>query len=462
MATPYFGSSTKKIPKPGENHIDALLLKRKWGRQFGQGATITYSFPDQNSAWSSDYTDDSITVMEPYDAEFRAMLPGERVMFRKALKTWEEVANIKFKEVADGGSSAGEIRIALSGVVTGNFAGWAYAPKSEPYGGDIWLSPTYFDRAFDKGEGSGQYLTLLHEIGHALGLAHPFEGKHQLPTETDSYAYTVMSYTDHPSASIYPTTPMVYDIAALQYIYGANTETRKGNTTYKFSSSEEVVESIWDAGGTDVIDVSNQRLPTFVDLRGGRLSSIGRTNLGDRATNNVGVAFGANIENAIGSRFQDHLTGNNLKNRLVGGDGGDYLLGHRGRDRLIGGRGGDVLQGGRGKDFLNGGKGGDVYQYTNTNQGSDVIKSFKRGQGDKLSFSKSQFGGLRNGKLVNKRFVANTTGLASNTDQRFVFNTTSNTLLYDADGSGAQAAVTIATFRNDANLRAKDIIIGTA
>lgn len=50
------------------------------------------------------------------------------------------------------------------------------------------------------------------------------------------------------------------------------------------------------------------------------------------------------IENAVGSRRSDLLTGSNADNRLEGGDGGDTLDGTAGSDTLDGGRGRDTVQ----------------------------------------------------------------------------------------------------------------------
>lgn len=65
-------------------------------------------------------------------------------------------------------------------------------------------------------KGSLAYEALLHEIGHALGLKHPFEGEHKLPEELDNTENTVMSYnhTKWPNYTFRP-----FDIKALNYLY---------------------------------------------------------------------------------------------------------------------------------------------------------------------------------------------------------------------------------------------------
>ena len=65
------------------------------------------------------------------------------------------------------------------------------------------------------------------------------------------------------------------------------------------------------------------------------------------------------IENVIGSRFGDLITGNDGPNLLDGGDGKDSLYGGEGMDVLKGGNGNDLLKGEKGSDLLEGQGGND-------------------------------------------------------------------------------------------------------
>jgi len=184
---------------------------------------------------------------------------------------------------------------------------------------------------------------------------------------------------------------MVYDMLAIQDKYGADMSTRAGDTTYGFNSNAgedyydftkypKVVFTIWDGGGNDTLDASfkdstiNQR----IDLTPGAYSDVGGL------INNIGIAFGAIIENAIGGAGNDIITGNAADNHLVGGDGNDQLFGQGGNDLLDGGNGDDILQGdgtllgGDGNDQLTGFSGNDLLDGGN---GNDVLSG---GAGDDI------------------------------------------------------------------------------
>jgi Ca2+-binding RTX toxin-like protein len=207
--------------------------------------------------------------------------------------------------------------------------------------GDLFLNNTSDTNQPDKIGVAGSYgfETLLHEIGHTLGLEHP--GNYNaggggtdapyLTGEKDSKRYTVMSYNS-PFGTVSPETPMLYDIAAIQQLYGANFNTRSGDTVYRWD--KPFVATIWDGGGNDTIDASNWSNVT-IDLNEGEFSSIG-------LDANLAIAFGVTIENAIGGTGDDILIGNQVSNRLEGGASADTLTGGAGADVLIGGAGSDT------------------------------------------------------------------------------------------------------------------------
>lgn len=338
-------------PVSNTTAIDALIIGQQWGTDQGTGISITYSIPGTSAYWLTDYGSG-----EP--DSWSGLSSSQSDYFRMALAAWAEVADITFVEVEDD-ITYGEIRVAFSQAVTDSddSSGWAYVPGLQPEAGDIWLDPTQGD---SYAPGTSGYSTLLHEIGHALGLAHPFEANTVngavLTDEQNSTQYSVMSYTDYDGVGntftetspghysyidVQPTTPMLYDILAIQYLYGPNMNTRTGDDVYTFSNSQAVFEAVWDAGGIDTFDLSNQTLAVTVNLIAGEFSSIGIKEVWDNgivvegATDNIAIAYDVTIENVIGGSADDQLIGNAADNQFTGGQGNEIITGADGVDTAI-------------------------------------------------------------------------------------------------------------------------------
>ena len=273
------------IALSGTRVIDALLVSTSWSKSVGSEASITYSFPQESSLWRNDYGLGEPEGLVPLTAT-------QQNNFIQALELISDVANIRFTRVEDNENTHGDIRAAFSSVVIPSAAAWAYIPNTgntSEEDGDVWFNTSVTDMEV----GSMGFSTVLHELGHSLGLKHSFKGElsnnNVLSTEQDSSQYTMMSYTDYEGAgqvytdngggrySAYTTretTPMLYDILALQYLYGANTTTRLGDDVYTFSNTQGELKTIWDAGGIDTIDLSNQSLDMQVNLNDGEFSQL--------------------------------------------------------------------------------------------------------------------------------------------------------------------------------------------
>ncbi|TCO69870.1 DUF4214 domain-containing protein [Chromatocurvus halotolerans] len=352
MATPTSSSTpVTTIPFLGDNAVDSLLFGNKWGGGLGSGVELTFSFPEGQAYFSRDYG--SYEGAEWYDG-WSPLSPGQRDSAREALAAIGAVADIRFSETLDNEFEVGEIRLAITeSRVEEGFSAWAYLPSTRPAGGDIWLGNNDF-----AGQAiaplSSEFFTVLHEIGHALGLKHPFDDEKGNgarlpggPAGTDNYFYTIMSYTSDPTGNDYypdryPTTPMLLDIQALQYLYGENRRHAGGDNTYVFSDTGRYWETIWDSGGIDTIDYQAAKTGATIDLRQGSWSSLGqpiefRSNGFVQYTDErtVWIAFGTEIEEALGGEAGDTLYGNDLDN---------YLYGHWGEDALYGFDGDDILR----------------------------------------------------------------------------------------------------------------------
>ncbi|MDK0545431.1 hypothetical protein P6O83_15980, partial [Clostridium perfringens] len=76
-------------------------------------------------------------------------------------------------------------------------------------------------------------------------------------------SYNEGTYVTNANGSL---TPMIYDIAAVQYMYGANMSTNAGNTTHTLDGSQ-VAKTIWDASGTDLLTSGSYSGGVTLDLR---------------------------------------------------------------------------------------------------------------------------------------------------------------------------------------------------
>ena len=354
------------VAPSGDDALDSLLALVSW-RSPGAGTRITYSFAGPDSVWEDGYG--------PELADWRPLTAEQQAAVRAALARWERLAPIEFVEVADDQDGSGVMRFARTGEAP---TAQAYLPSAAEQGGDVWLGYASFGDDADLSPGTYGFATLIHEIGHALGLKHPHDTDGSgvvLPAWVDWIGASIMSYRSAPAESVtagysvefYPTTPMPLDVVAIRHLYGGRGDASRGDDRYRFLPGERIFETIDDSGGNDTLDWSARHDAALIDLEPGAASELGEP---FRAMRVSGVPFvsaetlwisaGSVIENALGGSGDDAISGNGADNTLRGGSGDDRLAGLGGDDRLDGGAGRDLLLGGSGFDLLLGGSGEDV------------------------------------------------------------------------------------------------------
>jgi serralysin len=437
---------------------------------------LTFSFP---TSLSGDHSSDG--TFEPLTADQKAAVLA-------ALAAFEDVADVTFTKVNGNNGNNGDLRFHSLGSLDAEY-GEAFAGYPGPGGGgDVFFAASnfeYHDQLNPQiGQGHG-FVTYLHEIGHAMGLGHAgdyLDGSSSYQDHAtyvqDTEQYTVMSYFrafdggadifDAEGNQRFAQTLMLYDIAALQTIYGAATATRTGDTVYgfnataggfyDFAANEYPIVCIWDAGGEDTLDFSGYSDPTRLDLRAGAYSNT------PLLTRNVSIAFGTTIENAVGGSGKDSIAGNGAGNDLRGRDGNDNLRGLGGRDALHGQDGNDKLDGGLGKDTLRGGEGRDkfVFSVAPGAANADTIIGF-RSADDVIHLERSLFKSIASSDgsvLKNGQFHASASGTAHDRSDRILYDTTDGKLYWDRDGNrSTYEAQHFATLRNHPALEAEDFLI---
>ncbi|MBY0611641.1 MAG: M10 family metallopeptidase C-terminal domain-containing protein [Beijerinckiaceae bacterium] len=341
------------------------------------GGTVTYAF-DPTSAWT----------------------PTEQAALTSGLALWSAEANISFSLTASVSTANFTFRRGTdksayeSNAVTQGTIGSSTDGSPTATGSFISIDTSQYGfgplGSFATA-GGYTYNTLVHEIGHLIGLGHAgaYNGNVVSSTQQfsayDSRLWTIMSYID-PSdrtakyygsypvtgtnwGGYYGTTPMMLDILAAQRLYGRATSgpLASGGQIFGFNSNiggsvgqyfnftvnSHPVVTLWDGGVNNTLNLSGFSANATINLNPGTFSSAGGL------VNNIGISGDTTIETAISGS---------------------------GSDTIIGSAANNVLDGGLGNDTLTGDAGADTFVYK-TGYGLDTITDFNAAEGDRIDLS---------------------------------------------------------------------------
>lgn len=353
--------SRKRRRRSAQSYINALDTGQKWG-----SLSLKYYFYNTTDPAPSDnYTR-------------RNWTDTQKTNYREALSKWSSVSALSLQETLVIGEA--DIKLILLDDPGYPYLGHAYFP------GDARKGQNYvsYNNAADKDftVGSYDYITMVHEMGHTLGLAHPHDTGGSSSTfpgastwsnlgvnQQNQTVYTVMSYNDL-NGPITPNTvqsygfiggPMAYDIAVMVRKYGVVAK-NIGNNTYLLPSGNTIgvyFETIKDTGGLDTISAAGSNTPARIDLRdatlnanGGNLSKV------DGVYGGFTIAKGTHIEGAIGGNNNDVIIGNNRRNVLQGRGGNDIIHTGGGNNTVYAGAGNDkiIVRGANNRIFAQSGR----------------------------------------------------------------------------------------------------------
>ena len=406
----------------GNAEINSLLMNNKWDFSDPDGE-LTYSYYEGDVAYEAFYPTGSTgnpKAVSAYGGNNTAILD-------KAFELWDDIVDFEFLKVTEVTSSnnIGELRVAYTDRSSGA-AAFAFGPGNYVNNGDVFFEiedtdiageNDFLDTADASYKQSFNFFAAIHEIGHALGLSHPFDGSSAdgttLDPSVDNFRKSVMSYVQKDrnlkfsyndagqniSETFLASSPMMLDIEAVTFTYGRENDLSKAtDTIFNFSPTNEngtyeKIHTIVDSGGADVFDASSFTRASSINLTPGTFSSLGHYSVDEQINDLVSIWGEGNralFENAVANQDASASASNSyypvvsrkavftgednvgisagsLIEKAIAGSGDDTITGNSLDNYLTGGAGDDTISGGAGFDiaiFT-----GDRSEYTITNSG---------------------------------------------------------------------------------------------
>jgi serralysin len=344
-------TKVKNVKFPSGNiYIDSLLFNGcKWDWEQGDKKTLTYYFCNKLDFKNNKIAKELIKSLKTGYLEIKVLdwKEKEKHSMIKGLKIWTQIIGmpdpIEVKDIKDANlkwyicnpidKKIGAVQIGP--MLKDKYLGYGFYFRHK---GNLW------ENSLEMG-GDG-FLTILHEVGHSLGLSHPhssniskggikFPGvlnkRHKGEYGLNNIMYTVMSYNKEnyditESENILPHTPGPLDIVAIQYLYGINTNYKKGNNTYFLfdTNKKNNYNCIFDSGGKDMIVYKGNKA-VILDLRPGIIKEEGKiTNINKIKGSNTGFTISKNtvIENVISGSGDDQIQQVDSVSNIIDGNMG--------------------------------------------------------------------------------------------------------------------------------------------
>jgi Ca2+-binding RTX toxin-like protein len=363
-----------------EDHYKVLIYEgtKKWS-----GTSFTYSF-----AQSPVFSDISKYSLIPKGESYKFQVLGIYLqnLARETFDYLSAILPLTFTETTNVQSATFKLS---SHNMTVN--GYSFPPTFST-SGTIEISSKFNDQLL------GSYIvsTVIHELGHSLGLDHTSprgeilnglsgsgDDLPSLPDFLDRKTLSIMSYAPVSVEGSYIASYSALDVRALFSLYGKRESTEATtfklhydptlSTSSKQSSLNKIQTDQWDIygyapfmivdnGGADTVDVSNWKGGVKVDLSGWGIGPIG------------GAKYNYTFNSALNGSLSSDGDGyaivtiypDTVLEKVIGSPEADIIIGYTAAETLDGGAGNDQITGGGGNDAINGGTGIDTAVFTGT------------------------------------------------------------------------------------------------
>ena len=247
-------------------------------------------------------------------------------------------------------------------------------------------------------------------------------------------------------------------VDTLRITTGIGANTSANGTVVLNDANFQSMEVVQVGGTVDLLNVEDDALQ-LLNEHYYHAANSSAADLSNTLGNNSGtidnVVVDASGITTNGLRFE----GNANIQTFIGTSQDDTFVGNGGNDVLTGNAGADTFVFGNVHEQVVTGTATEVQSYVDTAfslTGVDTITDFLSGV-DKIQLNLDQYASLAGFSVAN--LVSGAGAVAADADDYLLFNSTSNTLSYDADGNGAGAAVDIAQLLGVTTFAASDVVV---